>query len=356
MAKREIRNKIVEQVVKSIKEPKQVHQVELISSGCDVLDLALGGGFPLGCVVNLVGDTGSGKTLLTTECLIKAINEHKDRCVWIYDDVESRYSFNTDHIYGTTLNPENFRCSRTVEDFNYNFTKFLKTIQEDQFGIYITDCLDMMSSKASMKRSEAEFKTMDAGKTFDEGTYGLEKQKYLSVDFFAKKAAEAKESNCLLIIISQVRHKIGGIQYGKRWTRAGGQALLHQAYQIIWLAEIEKFMAGNRKSGISIKADIEKNNLGSFVVKCYFEDIMNYGIDNIGSNLNYFFDLITDTGKRRGLTNVEWDGKPFKTRRKLLSYIEENNQENQLKEAIKIKWEAEDAKADLSKNRKRKYR
>lgn len=355
MTKRGVRNNLVDQVVKRAKEPKQACQVELISSGCDILDLALGGGFPLGCVINLVGDTGSGKTLLATEFLVKAINRYKDRCKYLYDDVESRYSFNTHHIYNTILNPENFRSSRTVEDFNYNFTKFIKTIEPGQFGIYITDCLDMMSSKASMKRSEAEFKAMDSGKVFDEGTYGLEKQKYLSVDFFAKKVAEAKEKNCLLIIISQVRHKIGGIQYGRKWTRAGGQALLHQAYQIIWLSEIERHMKGDRKSGVSIKADIEKNNLGSFAVKCWFEDIINYGIDNIGSNLNYLFDLITDTGKRRGLTSVEWDDQVFKTRRKLISHIEENNQEDQLREAVKVKWEAEDTKADQSKDRKRKY-
>jgi predicted ATP-dependent serine protease len=172
MPKRGSRNNLVEQVEERAKEPRQVHEVEVISSGCDVLDFALGGGFPLGCVINLVGDTGSGKTLLTTEFLVRAINKYKDRCVWLYDDVESRYSFNTYHIYKTILSPENFRSSRTVEDFNYNFTKFIRTIGPEQFGIYIVDCLDMMSSKASMKRSEAEFRAMDSGKTFDEGISG----------------------------------------------------------------------------------------------------------------------------------------------------------------------------------------
>ena len=48
------------------------------SSGSDLLDLALGGGFPWGKVVNIVGDKSTGKTLLAIEeCANFAFNYPK---------------------------------------------------------------------------------------------------------------------------------------------------------------------------------------------------------------------------------------------------------------------------------------
>src|SRR5271166_4934530 len=41
--------------------------LEFIASGCKVFDCALGGGWPLGRISNIVGDKSSGKTLIAIE-------------------------------------------------------------------------------------------------------------------------------------------------------------------------------------------------------------------------------------------------------------------------------------------------
>jgi len=351
------RKNLKDQIIEKAKNPKFDLYPDLISTGCNVLDLALGGGFPLGQVVNLIGDTGSGKTLLSIECLINAIQLYGDKLKGKYDNAESRYSFNTDRIYGVSLDKNIFVHSPTVEDFNHNFLKHIRSINPDkgEMGIYIADSLNNMGSRAGQKRAEEEFKSMEKGKYYDQGTYAMEKQKYLSGDFFVNLSEQARKSNCLLIIISQVRDNIGVI-YGKKLKSSGGRALRHQAYQIIWLSETEKHSNSKGKiSGVSLKAFIEKNNVGSFSQHCYFEDIMYYGIDNVWSNTAYLFDLVTNTGKRVKTFNIEWDNQTFKDRKKFIKYIEENNQEELLKSKTIEKWNKEDEKADESKDRKKKY-
>ena len=107
-------------------QPKTVERstnptVELISSGSDLLDLALGGGFPLGKVINVIGDKSSGKTLLICEAIARAYVKYKEKIHVDYDDTEAGFSFDTQEIWGFTMpvlvdSKKEDDCSETVED------------------------------------------------------------------------------------------------------------------------------------------------------------------------------------------------------------------------------------------------
>src|SRR5258708_1816883 len=50
--------------------------VDFIASGCKLLDCVIGGGWPLGRIVNIVGDRSTGKTLLAMEAMANFLTRY----------------------------------------------------------------------------------------------------------------------------------------------------------------------------------------------------------------------------------------------------------------------------------------
>ena len=314
--------------------------MELTSSGADILDLALGGGVPWGKIINIVGDKSTGKTLIVCELIYRAIQKYKETLTWKYDDSEAGFSFDTKAIWGFEL-PDEDNNSETVEDFISNVRKSLDGhLGTNNKFIYVLDSLDGLSSEAEIKRAADREAARDSGKE-EKGSYKMEKAKLLS-EFFRLLKSDIKDSNCLLIIISQIRDKIG-VTFGKKTTRTGGRALDFYASQVIELAEVEKLdetVEGNsRKTGVSIRANVTKNKVGKPFRQADFKILFDLGIDNVDSNLCFLFDLTTPAGRTSKKIKVDWDGEEFTSRKKLIAYIEENDQEEELKKLCVDKWD-----------------
>jgi recombination protein RecA len=336
---------------KGVKKKKEI--VSLINSGCTVLDLALGGGLPFGKIINIVGDNSSGKTLLSIEMIAQARSILGDKLKWFYDDAESGFSFNTENMYGFPIIDDKEEMSHTVEDFDTNLDKQMSLLKKDEKLIYVLDTLDGLSSEAEIKKAEAMKKARRKGKADEEkGSYNLEKQKAMSA-LFRLKSQAIKKSNCLLIIISQVRLNIG-VMFGNKYSRTGGKALDFYAAQIIWLAEVEKKLKKKRAVGITIKAKITKNKIGKPFRECFIDILFDYGVDDISSNLIFYYDLRTEKGKLKEKTTDNKWGKKEYTLRALVKKIESENSESKLKNLVVEKWQEIEEQIS-SKDRKRKW-
>lgn len=323
-------------------------EIRFLSSGCDRLDLSLGNGYPLGKIVNIVGDKSSGKTLLASELIYKARSVFGDKLKWFYDDVEAGYSFNSKLMYGFTIfDGERDPPSITIEDFAFNLKRKLDSLKEDEFFIYVLDSFDSLSSEAEILRDVAKRKALESGSHTKGDGYKLEKQRFLG-EFFRLRAKEIREKNFLLLIISQVREKIG-ITFGKRQYRTGGKALDHYAAQILWLMEEKKLISCGNVKGVSIRVKVEKNKVDLPFRECSFEILFNYGVDNISSNLNFLYDL---DGTDKKNVKLKWEGKVY-TKKGLVSYIEKNNLEDILLKKIGDK--CEDIEKKTFPNRKSKF-
>lgn len=97
--------------------------VEKFSSGCTVFDLILGGGLPVGKIVNIVGDNSSGKTLLACEAIAAARKHFGDKLRWRYDDAEAGFSFDSELLYGFEIVDPDKAPSATIEEFELNLHK-----------------------------------------------------------------------------------------------------------------------------------------------------------------------------------------------------------------------------------------
>jgi len=329
--------------------PEQI--VKFFNTGCTLLDLALGGGFAQGALINIIGDKSSGKTLLTVECLAKNKLDMNSKLKIIYDDAEAAFNFNTEEMYGVEFFDEDFPRSNTIEDFDLNFNKNINKLKDDEKMIYVLDSFDAIGSLAENEKIVENRKKHEDGKK-ETGDYNMAKQKK-SGQYFREMVKYMRKKKCSLLIISQVRENIG-VMFGAKYTRSGGKALDFYASQAIWLAETAKMIKMDRAIGIRVKARITKNKCWKPFRECFFDILFDYGIDDVTSNINYLYDLIDKIGKLKSKREkVEWDNNEY-TVSGLVNYIEENNLEEELKKRVIEKWnKIEDS---ISPNeRKKKY-
>lgn len=384
-------------------------------TGCKLLDMVVGGnkniyGFPSGRFINIVGDKSAGKTFLSNEILAWAYhNFDTKKFKWVYDDCESGYSFDTQNLYGFEIMPENPIHSTTVEEAFCNISDFADRLKGEQFGIYVLDSLDALTSQEQDERAEERLKAFHNEKTFDKGTYGMQKQKYLSQEFFPQLCSKIEDKNILVIIISQVRENVDMFSFEK-FSRSGGKAMDFYAHTVLWLATAKKILKKNTPVGVVVKAKVTKSKTPRPFRECLFSFLYDYGLDNIGTSVDYLFDLRTDKGEINTRAKaVQWSGdssklslndltnfleefgftekyqnsryfdgkeniddifdfiqskKEYKekyqekfgstmTREELISYIEDNNLESELENRVEQKWEENEEQ--LKSNRKKKY-
>lgn len=259
-----------------------------IHSGCELLNCALGGGWPLGRVSNIIGDKSTGKTLLAMEAVANFLRQFpKGRARYR----ESEAAFDQEYAengLGISLDrvefwPEEGEPFSTVEQFHNDLAEFTTECGDKVPGIYILDSLDALSDSAEMAREVG-----------DKQTYGTQKAKEMS-QLFRQRVRAIKKSSVHLMVISQIRDKINALAFGKKYTRAGGHALDFYASQVVALAytgEIKgKVMGVDLVKGISVEAKIEKNKVGLPRRKAAFEIMFGFGVDDLGASLDWLVEM-----------------------------------------------------------------
>lgn len=256
--------------------PEEAQNKRFIRTGCTLLDCVLGGGWVLGRVANIVGDRSTGKTLLAIEACANFAKQYPDGMIY-YREAESAFDVPYAIRLGLPLTRMDFGPRgvdtrwRTIEEVFEDLRKIVKAhTKSGAPGLYIIDSLDALSSMEALKR--------DVG----EGSYNLEKQKILS-QLFEQLISEFKEANLCIIIVSQVRDRIG-FTVGDKTRRSGGKSLDFYASHIVWLSHIATIVAtrhGEKRAvGVRIVANCKKNKVGEPFRKCQFPLKFSYGIDD----------------------------------------------------------------------------
>lgn len=287
--------------------------LQFVSSGCALMDCALGGGFVLGRVANIVGDRSSGKTLLAMEICTNFAIKYPEG--WIrYAESEAAFDLEYAEALGAPVdriifndNPDlnNIRKRKkkkvddgdedddvptkpaavgapmeTVEDWQadmeYHLNKYPK-----RPGLYIVDSLDALSDEA------------EQGRDFDEGSYGGTKPKQIG-KIFRTLATQLEAQNVLLVVISQIRDKLN-VTFGETKTRSGGKALDFYASHIVWLAEIQKMdktIDGiKRIIGVKVEAYVKKNKVGLPFRRAKYPILFGYGIDDMTACVEWLVEI-----------------------------------------------------------------
>lgn len=287
-------------------------ELQFVSTGCTVLDCALGGGLCLGRVVNIVGDKSTSKTALATEAIINFLHQFpkgKAR----YRETEAAFDTNYAASMGLPLDKVDFGAVEnpliTVEDFSRDLDEFIEEqTKAKEPGIYVLDSLDALSDEAEMERD------------ISEGTYGTKKASKLSV-LFRTTARKLETTQILLIIVSQIRENIG-VTFGEKYKRSGGKALDFYASQVVWLAHLKilKRTIGKveRPYGVEIRAKIKKNKVGLAFRECEFEFHFAFGVEDLLASIEWLKSVgrleelgdLTPEKARKGLTT--WSNEDYR--------------------------------------------
>ena len=334
-------------------------------TGSELLDVLVGGGegpgYPLGKIINIVGDKSSGKTFLTCEIVAASHYKYLDKLKWVYDDCESGFSHNTKKLYGFPIMPldEKKRIkSPTVEEAYCNIRNFFEKLSNDEYGIYIIDSLDGLDSKEGKKLSDEQFNSFKKRKENNNekeeklaGSYRMGKAKYLSQTFFPGLADLIERKNGMLVIVSQVRTNLDPFSFEK-YSRAGGKALDFYCHTVLWLANVNKILAKGIPIGITVKAKNTKSKTPRPYRECYIKLFFEYGLDDITTNIDYLYDFLTPKGQLIKNPKGEWNEVSM-NRKELIDYVEKNNLSKELRKKVRDKWEALEESVKL--NRKPKY-
>ena len=270
---------------------------EFISTGSTLLDCAIGGGWRLGRVSNIIGDKSSGKTLLCIEATANFARQYSEGDIW-YREAESAFDTEYAGSLGMPLDRVNFSergTFITVEDFFNDVKAITENRDKDRPGIYIVDSLDALSSVAEQERA------------IEDQTYAMEKAKQLS-QLFRRQVQIIEQHNIALLIISQVRDKINAVGFGRKTTRSGGRAMDFYCSIVIYLAQtgLEKKTINKveRPTGVKIVAKVDKNKVSLPYRKCEFPILFGYGIDDLASIANWYKEIGTfaELKKATGLT------------------------------------------------------
>lgn len=335
----------------------------LLSTGSTLLNLALSdrpcGGFLVGKYYLFVGDSSSGKTWICLTCFAEAtISEHFKNYRLIYDNVEDGALMNLEKYFGSgiveRLEPPAYDengepwYSETVEDFYYNVDDAIK--QGTPF-IYVLDSQDSLTSEAERKKF-AKKKTANYSDTTEAGHFTDGKAKMHSENL-RRLMAPLRDSNSILIIISQTRDNLG---FGmEKKTRSGGKALRFYAAAELWSARIktlQRDVSGRKRQiGIEAQVKIKKNRITGLESEVSFPIYHSHGMDDIGASIDF---LVTEKFWKKPKQTIKAPEFDFEgTRATLIKHIEDNNLEEELAAVVWEAWEA--IRQQSAVKRKNKY-
>ncbi|USN97771.1 MAG: recombinase RecA [Candidatus Nomurabacteria bacterium] len=252
-------------------------EVELIPSGSLSLDLALGGGYPKGRIIEIYGPESSGKTTLTLHAIAEI---QKSGGTAAFIDAEHAL----DPAYARKVGVDTDNLFVSQPDTGEQALEICETLVRSS----AVDLVVVDSVAALVPRAEIEGDMGDA-------QMGL--QARLMSQALRKLTAIISKSNTTVIFINQLRMKIG-VMFGNPETTTGGNALKFYASVRLDIRKASQIKDGDEIIGNETKVKVVKNKIAPPFRVAEFDIMYNEGISYTGDllNLGLKYGILTRSG------------------------------------------------------------
>lgn len=248
---------------------------EWLSTGSYALDKVIGGGFPVGRILEIYGPEGSGKTTLGYTAL--AETQRKGGLALMidtetsYDSVRAKaIGLNTDNLLYAQIN--------TVEEVFKLIEIVIKELREQGDNRLLTIMWDSVASTSIKAEIEGEL-----GDSF----YGTHAKRIS--EGFRKFKRELTWNRVTFICINQIRQNVG-VMFGPKWRTFGGEAIKFYASVRLRISSVKQITKDKLVTGIEVKVKTVKNKVFPPYRECKLIIDFEKGIDNIASSIIYLVD------------------------------------------------------------------
>lgn len=216
-------------------------KVDTFSSGRADLDIALGGGYGVGKIIEIFAESGAGKTGLALEAMAEI---QKTGGVVAFIDAE--HALNTEYCEQIGVNIDDLYISQPSWG-EQAFEAIRALIYSGEVELIVVDSVSALVPKAELEGESGEAKMAIQARMMSQGMKLI--------------TAAASDNGCTVMFINQLRKTMS--MYGPSQITSGGKALKFYASQRLEVKNKGKLTEGDEVIGFKQNIVVVKNKIGS---------------------------------------------------------------------------------------------